>query len=177
MSVKSAQRCRLPQCSTRKLKKHLKCILRCGLTGLNICFSLIIQMNKAGASDCKHLDWNSNQIQIELTSSFFTFLTLLTNSPGFVNNCRRAWLCVCMCISPFSCVCMRVCLRVSSVAPAARQYGRAVGTWPAPSDGGSGEEGAEGAQQRSNTGPQAAFYTGTPTHGAHTHINTQTKTM
>lgn len=65
---------------------------------------------------------------------------------------------------------MYVC--VSSTAPAARQYGRAVGAWPAPGDGGGGEEGAEGAQQGSSTGPQAAPSTGTPTHGVLTHKQT-----
>lgn len=57
---------------------------------------------------------------------------------------------------------------LSSAAPAAQQLSSAVGSWPAPGDGGGREEGGEGAQRGCSSGPQAALHTGTPLHSVKT---------
>lgn len=58
--------------------------------------------------------------------------------------------------TPYKCVC--------SAAPEAQQHGSTFGARPAPCNGGSGEDGSEGAQPGGITGLQAASHTGGTMH-------------
>lgn len=70
-----------------------------------------------------------------------------------------------------TCTCVSASVLVFSAAAAGQRDTIAAGACPAPGDGGSGEEGGEGAQQGSRRGLEAAAETGKPLH-THTYAHT-----